>query len=151
MKYICEDDDDEDEEKCLRSGYNSFLSFESYGSYDSFNNNQQRLSTLNYKKNNTEKMMKPLDWLRNLQFYLVGLCYLSSRITKLVVISCYTVYYVEFTLLLEKQYKAIVPLVMYSSGILFAAIVEVVRKYIRLNIIFVISCTVGLGKCNNQP
>ena len=96
-------------------------------------------------------MMKPLDWLRNLQFYLVGFCYLSSRITKLVVISCYTVYYVEFTLLLEKQYKAIVPLVIYSSGIIFAAIVEVVRKHVRLNIIFVFSCTVGLGKYNYQP
>ena len=150
MRYIC-DDDDEDEEKCFGSGNNSFSSFGSYGSYDSFNNNQQRLSTLNHKKNNTEKMMKPLDWLRNLQFYLVGFCYLSSRITKLVVISCYTVYYVEFTLLLEKQYKAIVPLVMHSSGIIFAAIVEVVRKHVRLNIIFVFSCTVGLGKYNYQP
>ena len=149
MNYIY-DEDDEDEENCFQSGNNSFRSLKSYGSYDSSNNNQGRLSTLNNNNNNKEKMMKPLDWLRNLQFYLVSLCYLSSRITKLVVISCYTVYYVEFTLLLEKQYKAIVPLVMYSSGILFAALVEVVRRYVRLNIIFVFSCTLGLGKCNHQ-
>lgn len=148
MNYIY-DEDDEDEENCFKSGNNSFTSLKNYGSYDSSNNNHGRLSTLNNNNNNKEKMMKPLDWLRNLRFYLVSLCYLSSRITKLVVISCYTVYYVEFTLLLEKQYKAIVPLVMYSSGILFAAIVEVVRKYVRLNIIFVFSCTLGLGKCNH--
>ena len=39
----------------------------------------------------------------------------------------------------------------FKSGIIFAAIVEVVRKHVRLNIIFVFSCTVGLGKYNYQP
>ena len=60
----------------------------------------------------------------------------------------YIVYYVEFTLLLETKFKAIVPLVMFSSGFVMAAIAEGLRKNIGMNVIFFIACTLGLGKYN---
>ena len=155
---------DDDEKKYFLSGRNSFRRFGSYRlskrrlSTITIGNSQRRLSTyglaslpnhylfgsLNLEIRE-EKKMKAIDWIRNWEFYLVGLCYLSSRVMYLPVLA-YTVYYVEFTLLLEKSFKAVVPLVMFLSGFTAAAAVQVARRYFSLRIIFLVSCTLGLGK-----
>ena len=88
--------------------------------------------------------MTPIDWLKDIQFYLVGLCYLSSRLIYMVVIA-YMIYYVEFTLLLEKIFNAIVPLVLFISGFVMSWALEVAKKSISMNGIFVGSCILGLG------
>ena len=61
----------------------------------------------------------------------------------------YIVFYVEFTLLLEKKFNAIAPLVMFISGFVMSLVVEIAKKYIRRKLIFAISCILGLGK--NTP
>ena len=53
-----------------------------------------------------EAKMKPSDWLTNYQYYLIGLSYVSSRLIYMISIA-YVVYYVEFTLLLDKKFNAI--------------------------------------------
>ena len=95
---------------------------------------------------NREEKMTPKDWFQNLQYYLIGLIYLSSRLIYMVSLQ-YIVYHVEFTLNLEKKFNAIVPLVMFTSGLAMAAIVELARKHIGMNVIFIISCILGLAAC----
>ena len=90
--------------------------------------------------------MRPKDWFQNSQYYLIGLIYLSSRLIYKVSLS-YIVYYIEFTLNLEKKFNAIVPLVMFTSGLAMAAIVELAKKNIGMNIIFIVSCILGLIAC----
>ena len=87
----------------------------------------------------------PFDWFHEPQFYLIGLCYLSSRLAFIVSV-VYIVYYVEFTLLLEKENNAIVPLVMFISGFVMSGILEVAQRRLSIEIIFVSSCIVGIGK-----
>ena len=87
----------------------------------------------------------PFDWFHEPQFYLIGLCYLSSRLAFIVSV-VYIVYYVEFTLLLEKENNAIVPLVMFISGFVMSGILEVAKRRLSIEIIFVSSCIVGIGK-----
>ena len=165
------DYNEEEEEQHLLSRSNTFKRFESLR--DSFKNyhtsrrrystitlgnKQRRLSTFSllslsnhYSLGyltldvNEEKKMNPVEWLRRFEFYLVGICYLSSRSIYLISIT-YIVYYVEFTLLLETKFKAIVPLVMFSSGFVMAAIADGLRKHIGMKIIFLVACTLGLGK-----
>ena len=95
-----------------------------------------------------EEKMTPSDWFQNYQFYLIGLAYVSSRLIYMVSIA-YIVFYVEFTLLLEKKFNAIAPLVMFISGFVMSLVVEIAKKYIRRKLIFAISCILGLGK--NTP
>ena len=92
-----------------------------------------------------ERMMKPIDWLKDYQFYLIGLCYTSSFLIYVLSIT-YVPYYAEFTLKLEKSFIPIVLLVMFSSGFIMAPIVEVSQNRISRNIIFAISCILGLGE-----
>ena len=168
-----EDDDEEEEEQHLLSRSNTFKRFASLrGSFRNYHSSRRRYSiiTLGYKQRrlstfsllslsnhyslgsltlnaNEEKKMNPIEWLQRFEFYLVGICYLSSRLIYMTSIS-YIVYYVEFTLLLETKFKAIVPLVMFSSGFVMAAITEGLRKNIGVKIIFLVTCTLGLGKYN---
>ena len=93
--------------------------------------------------------IKPSDWLQNYQFYLIGLTYLSSRLIYMVSMA-YIVFYVEFTLLLEKKFNAVVPLVMYISGFVMSLVVEIVKKSIGRDIIFLISSILGLGENTSQ-
>ena len=92
-----------------------------------------------------ERKMKRIDWFKDYQFYLIGLCYASSRLIYVISIT-YVAYYAEFTLLLEKSFIPIVLLVLFSSGFIMAPIVEVSQKHINRNIIFAMSCIFGLGE-----
>ena len=95
-----------------------------------------------------ERNMKPVDWIKDYQFYLIWLCYTSSFLIHRVSIT-YVMYYAELTLLLEKSFIPIVLLVMFSSGFIMAPIVEVYQKHINRNIIFAISCILGLGETSS--
>ena len=92
-----------------------------------------------------ERKMKRIDWFKDYQFYLIGLCYTSSRLIYVISIT-YVAYYAEYTLNLEKSFIPVVLLVMFSSGFIMAIIVEVAQKCINRNIIFAISCILGLGE-----
>ena len=92
-----------------------------------------------------EAKMKPSDWFTDCQYYLIGLCYVSSRLIYMISIA-YVVYYVEFTLLLDKKFNAIVPLVMFTSGFVMVWIVNILKKRISMDVFFVVSCILGLGK-----
>ena len=121
----------------------------------SLENEQLRLSTSSLAAVTTIGVMslqesgkgkiKPVDWLKDYQFYLIGLCYASSRLIYVISIT-YVAYYAEFTLLLEKSFIPIVLLVLFSSGFIMAPIVEVSPKHINRNIIFAMSCIFGLGE-----
>ena len=169
------DDNEEEEEQHLLSRSNTFKRLESFrGSFRNFHSSRRRYSTISFGNKqrrlstfsllslsnhyslgyltldvNEEKKMNPIEWLRHFEFYLVGICYLSSRLIYMTSIS-YIVYYVKFTLLLETKFKAVVPLVMFSSGFVMAAIVEGLRKHIGMKIIFLVACTLGLGKYNYE-
>ena len=97
----------------------------------------------------SEEKMKPSDWFQDHQFYLIGLIYLSSRLIYLVSMA-YIPFYVEYTLLLEKKFNAIVPLVMFVSGFVMSLVVEIVKKRISRNTIFAITNIFGLGKILNN-
>ena len=121
----------------------------------SLGNEQLRLSTsslaalpkIGYMSLNEsgERKMKPIDWIKDNQFYLTLLCYTSSYLIDRISFT-YVMYYAEFTLLLEKSFIPIVLLVMFSSGFIMAPIVEVSKKHINRNIIFAMSCIFGLGE-----
>ena len=97
-------------------------------------------------RTNDEEKMRPKDWFQNSQYYLIGLIYLSSRLIFRVSLT-YIVYYIEFSLNLEKKFIAIVPVVMFTSGLVIAPIVELAKKRIGMNVIFIISCILGLVAC----
>ena len=128
----------------------------------SLGDEHQRLSTLSLVRlasvpnigvmgldESDERKMKPIDWLQDYQFYLIGLCFVSSRLIYMISIT-YIVYYAEFTLLLEKEFNSIVLIVMFSSGFIMAPIVEIAQKRISRNIIFAVSCILGLGENHKQ-
>ena len=124
----------------------------------SLENEQLRLSTsslaalpkIGYMSLNEsgERKMKPIDWIKDYQFYLTLLCYTSSYLIDRISFT-YVMYYAEFTLLLEKSFIPIVLLVIFSSGFIMAPIVEVSQKHISRNIIFAISCILGLGETSS--
>lgn len=88
--------------------------------------------------------MRPIDWFKNFQYYLIGLLYTTSRLIY-VITTIYIVYYVHFTLQLDKKFNAIVPLTMFTSGFIVAAVVEIAKKHVSMKIIFIASCVSGLG------
>ena len=96
-----------------------------------------------------QKPMKPIDWFKNFEFYLVSLCYMASRSLYMVLIS-YLVYYVEYTLLLEQKMNAIAPLVMFTSGFFATAMVEAIKKHVSIKIVFVFCNILGIGKYNHE-
>ena len=99
-------------------------------------------------KSNAAKEMKSCDWLKEPQFYIVGLIYMLSRLIDALFMA-YIVYYVEFTLLLGKENNATIPLVMYVSGFIMCFILRVIKKRCSINLIFSLSCVFGIGKNAN--
>ena len=117
---------------------------------------ERRLSTFNLatipqlvikdiKETAEELKRTPSDWLREPKFYLIGSCYLSSRLIYVVSVG-YIVYYVEFTLLLEKENNAIVPLIMFISGFIMSGVLEVLKRRLSIETIYVASSLIGVGK-----
>ena len=87
----------------------------------------------------------PADWLCESKFYLICFCYLSSRLIYVVSVG-YIVYYVEFTLLLEKENNAIVPLIMFVSGFFMSGVLEVLKRRLSIETIHVASSVIGVGE-----
>ena len=117
---------------------------------------ERRLSTFNLATipqlgmkdiNDTAEELKrtPSDWLREPKFYLIGFCYLSSRLIYVVSVG-YIVFYVEFTLLLEKENNAIVPLIMFISGFIMSGVLEVLKRRLSIETIYIASSLIGVGK-----
>ena len=117
---------------------------------------ERRLSTFNLAsipqlgmkdiKETVEELKRtPSDWLREPKFYLIGFCYLSSRLIYVISVG-YIVYYVEFTLLLEKENNAIVPLTMFVSGFIMSGILEILKRRLSIETIHLASSLIGVGK-----
>ena len=93
--------------------------------------------------------MKPYDWFKEPQLYVIGLIYMLSRLIGSVSMS-YIVFYVQFTLLLGKQYNSIIPLVMYISGFIIGGVLRFAKRWIGIRLIFILSCLCGIGMNNHM-
>ena len=89
--------------------------------------------------------MTPLQWLMEPQFYLVGILYVASRTIYFLLLVYMSTYYLMNTLLLEKQYTAIIPLTVFTSGLIVSGILTLVIKRIGTKAMLLLSCIVGIG------
>ena len=96
------------------------------------------------KDSNADTNMKPYDWFKEPQFYIIGLIYMLSRLIGSVSMS-YIVFYVQFTLLLGKEYYGKIPLVMYISGFIIGGVQKFAKQWISIRLIFILSCLCGIG------
>ena len=108
----------------------------------------QRMDLKYPNESNDAKKMKPYDWFKEPQFYIIGLIYMLSRLIG-VLTAAYIVYYVEFTLLLGKENNATIPLVMYISGFIMCIIFRVLKQHCSIKMIFSLFCVFGIGKNTN--
>ena len=102
------------------------------------------LDRKNPKDCDKDTNMKPYDWFKEPQFYIIGLIYMLSRLIGSISMS-YIVFYVQFTLLLEKEYNATIPLVMYISGFIIGGVLRFAKRWISIRMIFIFSCLYGIG------
>ena len=96
------------------------------------------------KDSNADTNMKPYDWFKEPQFYIIGLIYMLSRLIGSISMS-YIVFYVQFTLVLGKQFNATIPLVMYISGFIVGGVLRFAKRWISIRLIFILSCLTGIG------
>lgn len=89
--------------------------------------------------------MTNVEWLQEPKFYLVGYSYVASRIIYALFMA-YMAYYVKFSLLLEEQYIAIIPLCMFIAGLIISGILKIAVKQFGPNAMFFVSAIIGTGK-----
>ena len=90
--------------------------------------------------------MTMVEWLRDVRFYIVIIQFAVSR-TFYTVGMAYLVFYVQYTLMLDKEYSATVPLVMVLSGLLLS---KPIKKIIDLNGLeksLIFFCILGGATC----
>ncbi|ESO09125.1 hypothetical protein HELRODRAFT_110029 [Helobdella robusta] len=71
--------------------------------------------------------MEWADWLKEPQFYLVGICYMFARLISNVS-QTYWPFYIIDSLHLTKQYAAIIPLVVFVSGFITSLLMRPLNK-----------------------
>ena len=104
-----------------------------------------KLNMQNVDFTEEETKMKPSDWFHEPRFYLIGLCYVSSRLINSVSMG-YIIYYAQFTLLLAKEFNSIVPLTMFISGFIMPGCLEIAKRRFSIEALFLASCIAGVGK-----
>ena len=90
--------------------------------------------------------MSNLDWLREPQLYHVACLYLFSRLF-VNVSQAYIPLFLNITLRLPATFVAIVPMVMYVSGIFMAIAIKFLSMRWGIKMASIISCLVGGGGC----
>ena len=106
----------------------------------------QRKGSAAIKECNVSNKMKCYEWFLEPQFYLVGILYVASRTIYCLLLVYMSTYYLMNTLLLEKQYTAIIPLTVFTSGLIVSGILKLVIKRIGTKAMLLLSCIVGIGK-----
>ena len=93
-----------------------------------------------------KKFMKLLDWFLEPQLYQVALLYMCTRLF-VNLSQSYMPMYLNVTLQLPQMYVAIIPSVMYVSGIFMAIIIKTVSKRLGKKFAYGISCLLGGSGC----
>ncbi|KAK3098168.1 hypothetical protein FSP39_016838 [Pinctada imbricata] len=86
------------------------------------------------------------DWLKNTQFYQIGLMYMCTRLF-VNVSQIYLPLWVTETLKLPKDSVAIFPLIVYVSGFITSIVMRPLNKVLGRKIVFMIGLVIGLGSC----
>ena len=76
----------------------------------------------------------------------VACLYMSTRLFVNVAQS-YMPFYLQLTLMLSPTYIAIIPMVMYVSGIFIALIMKTLTKHVGKKLAFGIACLIGGAGC----
>lgn len=90
--------------------------------------------------------MLVLDWFKEPTFYLVGLVYLSTRLF-VNLSQAYIPLYLQVTLQLPQTYVAVIPLVMYISGLGTSIAMKWVNRVVGRKLTFILGCLVGVMGC----
>ena len=90
--------------------------------------------------------MSKLDWLRQPQLYHIACLYLFSRLF-VNISQAYMPLFLNVTLELPATYVAIIPIVMYVSGIFMAVVSKRAGKCIGTKVACGISCMFGVAGC----
>ena len=90
--------------------------------------------------------MKIVDWFREPQLYQVGFLYMCTRLF-VNLSQTYMPLYLNVSLQLPQTYVAIIPMVMYLSGIFISAVTKSVSKRLGKKFAYGISCLLGGTGC----
>ena len=93
-----------------------------------------------------KRFMKLLDWFSEPQLYQVALLYMCTRLF-VNLSQSYMPMYLNVTLQLPQMYVAIIPSVMYVSGIFMAIVTKTVSKRLGKKFAYGISCLLGGSGC----
>ena len=89
---------------------------------------------------------KSFRWFMKPGFYTVGYIYTGSRLYINLLLS-YITFFVHYTVMLHAQYVAIVPIVLYTSGLVASVVIKSAINHYQLEHLFMISCIVALCRC----
>lgn len=87
------------------------------------------------------------DWLKCRQFYQVAGIYMCTRLM-VNVSQVYVPLYVTDTLQLNKDYVALIPLVIYISGFVSSLIIKPLNRFLGRKMAFFLSAVLVLGACD---
>ena len=90
--------------------------------------------------------MKIMDWLREPQLYQVAFLYMCTRLF-VNLSQTYMPLYLNVTLQLPQMYVAIIPMIMYVSGIFISIVTKSVSKRLGKKFAYGISCLLGATGC----
>ncbi|XP_013390774.1 major facilitator superfamily domain-containing protein 12-like [Lingula anatina] len=112
---------------------------------EDFDETKSLLTTLE-KSADRKLYMKWNDWFKEHQFYMIGALYMCTRL----VVNLTQVYipmYLTDTLYLDKQFIAIVPLIMYVSGFLTSVLMRLINKLIGKKFTYLVGGCFVIGAC----
>ena len=95
---------------------------------------------------NHRHVMTIKDWLCEPQFYQIACTYMFTRLF-VNLTQVFMPFYLETTLQLKAVYVAIIPLVMYLSGLANAFVINCVTKRLGKKLVYCIACIIGGGGC----
>lgn len=86
------------------------------------------------------------DWLKEIQFYKIGLLYMSTRLYNNLC-QVYIPLYLQDSLKLPRESIAIIPLVIYLSGFVFSFFMKFLSSKVGKKLVFFIGCLFALTAC----
>ena len=112
------------------------------------NEDENESSSLIYRQQRLDgyQPMSILDWLCEPQLYHIACLYLFSRLF-VNISQAYMPLFLNVTLEMPATYVAIIPMVMYVSGIFMAIVSKSASKCFGIKVACVISCMFGIAGC----
>ena len=105
-------------------------------------NDNSRISIPGVTETHRRKRMTIKDWLHEPQFYSIGFLYMFTRLF-VNSTQVFIPFYLQITLQLRALYVAVIPLVMYLSGLPSAFITKFITKWIGKKVTYGIACVIG--------